>query len=325
MLTELSNEILIQSTTTLFSNERRGQVQILEHLKEIENRRLYLEKGYPNLYEMCVQEFKCSCGSAQRRIYAMRLMKDVPEVAERIENGDLNLTILAHTQRFFRAEKREQREYTPAEKYELLSGFVGKSSREVERILTEANPSIARREHLQVLSSNDVKLTLIVSVALQEKIERLRELTSHSNPELKLENLLENLIDRELRRFGMKAETDKTPTEGGAATQPVPSGSRSRKIQKKKSARGPTKGLRSQRYRYTPPKLRREIFQRDGSCTFVDPSSNRRCRSRYFLQVDHVRPLAMGGKTEKENLRLLCAAHNRSRPDMIQNRSGMIH
>lgn len=324
MIIELSNESLIQTTSDLFRRERKGQVEILEHLQEIEARRLYLEKGYPNLYEMCIQEFRCSCGSAQRRIYAMRLMKEVPEVAAKIESGELNLTILSHAQRFFKAEQKELREYTPAEKYELLASFIGKSSREVERILTLANPAIARREHLQVLSPNEVKLTLVVSLALQEKIERLRELTSHANPELKLEGLIESLVDRELRRFGIKAEPGESPMEGGAAVQPVPPKVISRQIPKT-GKRKPERTLHVRSRRYVSPQLRREIFQRDGSCAYVDPKTQRRCGSRYFLQVDHIRPLALGGKTERKNLRLLCGSHNRSRPDLLWYQTGLIH
>ncbi|MBX3018105.1 MAG: HNH endonuclease [Bdellovibrionaceae bacterium] len=329
MIHELSNEKLVSLTFDLFKTERLGQVSILEHLREIDSRRLYLERGYPNLFEMCVQEFRCSSGGAQRRIHAMRLMREVPEVAPKIETGELNLSVLAHAQRFFRAEKREHREYTPAEKYELLSGFVGKSTREVERILSIANPSIAKREHLQVLSANEVKISLVVSMALQEKIQRLRELTSHANPELRLENLLETLVDRELRRFGIKPSSE-DPTGGEPGVQPRPAKNSSKtdlgeKDKVAKRGRKHPQGLLSKHRRYISPQVRREVFGRDEGCSYVDPETKRRCGSKLFVQVDHILPLAMGGSSDKENLRLLCAAHNRSRPDLIRNRPWMIH
>jgi hypothetical protein len=56
---------------------------------------------------------------------------------------------------------------------------------------------------------------------------------------------------------------------------------------------------------------RREVAARDGEqCTFVD-AQGRRCPARGFLEVDHVTPKALGGSGASENLRLLCAAHNR--------------
>jgi len=37
----------------------------------------------------------------------------------------------------------------------------------------------------------------------------------------------------------------------------------------------------------------------------------RGCEAEAYLQVDHVIPVARGGRTEMRNLRPLCAAHNR--------------
>ena len=57
--------------------------------------------------------------------------------------------------------------------------------------------------------------------------------------------------------------------------------------------------------------LRDEIFVRDGGrCTYVG-TRGRRCSSRQALQVDHIRPVARGGSGTRDNLRLLCAYHDR--------------
>lgn len=57
--------------------------------------------------------------------------------------------------------------------------------------------------------------------------------------------------------------------------------------------------------------VRRAVFLRDGgACTYRDPKTGRRCGTRRLLQIDHVKPRALGGGHELENLRLLCAAHN---------------
>lgn len=41
-----------------------------------------------------------------------------------------------------------------------------------------------------------------------------------------------------------------------------------------------------------------------GKCTHPN------CNARRFLEYDHIKPLALGGKTNVLNLRLLCRAHN---------------
>ena len=66
--------------------------------------------------------------------------------------------------------------------------------------------------------------------------------------------------------------------------------------------------------RYIPSHLRKYIWARDqGQCTYVHHETKRRCTCRHLLQIDHIQPFALGGRTEKENLRLLCAGHNQYR------------
>ena len=76
-----------------------------------------------------------------------------------------------------------------------------------------------------------------------------------------------------------------------------------------KSARsGPKRG--SKNPRHVPADVRRQVWQRDrGQCTFTSASGHR-CDARTRLEVDHIEPLARGGRTVVANLRLRCRAHN---------------
>ena len=66
--------------------------------------------------------------------------------------------------------------------------------------------------------------------------------------------------------------------------------------------------------RAIPAAVRRQVWQRDeGGCSYADPVSGRRCGSSHLLQVDHVFPYALGGRSDPPNLRLLCFAHHRER------------
>jgi hypothetical protein len=52
------------------------------------------------------------------------------------------------------------------------------------------------------------------------------------------------------------------------------------------------------------------VWERDeGRCTFVGAGGHR-CAARRFLEYDHIAPVARGGKTIADNLRLRCRAHN---------------
>ena len=48
----------------------------------------------------------------------------------------------------------------------------------------------------------------------------------------------------------------------------------------------------------------------DNGCTYTDPATGKRCRSKHKLQRDHKVSFAAGGSSTKENLEILCAKHN---------------
>ncbi len=75
----------------------------------------------------------------------------------------------------------------------------------------------------------------------------------------------------------------------------------------------PKRPYKAPRGRHIPKALRDAVMIRDqGRCQFVG-AGGRKCNSRHNLQIDHIQPVAKGGRTELENLRILCAAHNRHR------------
>ena len=126
-LKNLTNETLIENTNQLVRTERRIMTDILWHLKEIEARVLYAKLGYSSLFSYCVGELKYSEPAAARRIHAMRLLKQVPEVAEAIESGMLSVTTAAMVAREMKTESAD-------EKREVLNAMIGKSKFECEKI-----------------------------------------------------------------------------------------------------------------------------------------------------------------------------------------------
>jgi 5-methylcytosine-specific restriction endonuclease McrA len=62
--------------------------------------------------------------------------------------------------------------------------------------------------------------------------------------------------------------------------------------------------------RYIPAEIRRAVWERDGGrCSFVS-EHGRRCEARTRLEYDHVDPVARGGETSVNGLRLRCRTHN---------------
>src|SRR5690349_17009947 len=99
------------------------------HLCEIERRNLFCDVGYGSLFDYAVHELKYSEGQASRRINAMRLIKEIPQVEKSIANGELNLTNVAQAQTLFRTIAKEKPEHKMAktEKIMILNSLKNKS------------------------------------------------------------------------------------------------------------------------------------------------------------------------------------------------------
>lgn len=222
--------------------ERRTTLEVIELLQEVERRSLHLQRGYGSLLEFCMKELKYSESAAYRRICAMRVMKDIPQVK--------------------------------------------KSKREAEKILLQKSPSLPQPELVRQISETQVRVTLNLEENLVRQLDRLKNQYSHSNPNPSYAELIE-LMARDLLQKRKRHQ----------ATPPV-----------EICNNLPSSHKRS---RYISLSLRNYIFKRDNHCcTYVDPSTKKKCNSMFQLEVDHIKPFSLGGKNEASNLRLVCRNHN---------------
>src|SRR6185503_20452586 len=83
----LSDLDLLTRTRELVARERELLTEILRHLHEVQRRRLFSDLGYKSLFEYAVKELAYSEDQAHRRINAMRLLREVPQIETKIETG----------------------------------------------------------------------------------------------------------------------------------------------------------------------------------------------------------------------------------------------
>jgi 5-methylcytosine-specific restriction endonuclease McrA len=289
-LKSLSNEVLLQITHTLVAEERTLTTKILWHLHEIQRRRLYAEKGYGSLFEYAVQSLGYSEAAAGRRIAAMRLLVEVPEIEPALQKGDMNLSTLSTIQHFF---QRKEEPVSREEKRELVFALQGKSRRECEKELAARDPKAAApQEKERVISPTQTEIRFVADEGLMEKLKQIRELDAHVLTDPTYLELFHRMADLVLNELDPVAEKSTPPAE-----------LKTLKIDAAKT--------HSSQNRYIPASLRRAVWARDqGRCTYQSPDG-RKCASRFALEIDHQKPLALGGKTEFSNLRLLCRSHNR--------------
>ena len=97
----LPDQMLLEQTRMLARHEQALQLSVLDHLREIDARRLYLRLGYSSLFDYTVRELHYTEAAAWRRIKAMRLCRETRGVRERLQDGSLNLSNAALLQNSF--------------------------------------------------------------------------------------------------------------------------------------------------------------------------------------------------------------------------------
>jgi hypothetical protein len=291
-LQTLSNNELLNQTKIKVSKERELTLEVLHLLREVEKRRFHLELGHGSLFEFCVRELGYSEAAASRRISAMRLIGEIPEVEEKIQAGTLSLSNVAQAQRFFQAEKKTDNAYSKEQKRDVIKTLENKSAREAQKELIKISPaSVNPQERQRVVNVDRIEMRFTMGKDLQAKLERLKSLLSHKIPNPSFEALLEELTEVALQKLD-PAEKKRCPPilrDAAATSRPAPHASR-----------------------YIPKSVQRGIWKKDqGRCSYISAVTGRQCQSAFKLEIDHIIPRFHGGGTEAGNLRLLCSAHNK--------------
>lgn len=272
-LRSIPDKTLIETTESLVRQEQELLTTILHHIREISDRRLFSAMGYPSIFEFTVKYLGYPEDQAYRRISAMKVLKEIPELEVKINTGEISLTHIGLAQRLFRQEKKLNNEMTREEKIDVFHQMANQSVRKAEQI-TRALSSIqeiSRPDRSRVLTASSLELKFVASRTLEQKIKNLKGLLAHKYPELTLGELFEKLCDLGLKEWdpGKFAAPRKRRVIGKASQVAV----------------------------------RRGIFRRaKNQCE--------NCGSKFALEVDHIVPRAFGGSSAASNLRLLCRSCN---------------
>jgi hypothetical protein len=308
----LSDPDLLTRLPGLVLAERAASAEVVEHLVEVERRRLYLEQACSSLNTYCKERLNYSEDEALKRARVAKLALRLPRALDELRSGAIHLTGLFLLSSYLTDENAEA----------LFAEARGKSRSKLELLLAcrfprpdvapkvqalgangasdAASPSpeapsgpsfqlscpgTAEVVHSRVeaLSAERYRLEFTASAQFHAKLELARELHSHvvpsGDPALILELALDALLERKLKR-----------RQGGG------------KPRKQRELKPNS--------RHVPVEMMRQVWERDGGqCTFED-AEGRRCTERRFITVEHRHPFALGGPPTLENLRLYCSAHN---------------
>ena len=221
----------------LARHEQALQLSVLDHLREIDARRLYLRLGYSSLFDYTVRELHYTEAAAWRRIKAMRLCRETRGVRERLQDGSLNLSNAALLQNSFERWDRNgggpgaagsagagtnaapragsASAAAPDEavgapvpvldahaREELVERAMGKSTRQVQQMLAEVDPEAAApAERLRALGDGRWELKAVIDAECQRGLQQLRELLSHVDPHLSVGQLVGRLVREGVARY----------------------------------------------------------------------------------------------------------------------------
>ena len=339
----LDSAALSRRLGELAGHERAVQVEFLLHLAEFDTRRAWAEEGYGSLWDYLLRVLHLREGAAFRRIAAMRVLRRLPVVAEALRDGRLCLSTIAVLGPLLTEENVG----------ELVARAAFLTKADVERLVVTLQPRTAPKDGLRLLPSKKAQppetrtpvdepatpavsvatappapaalqlahppsratlepvtadtysLRVTVDAALEKEIEELKALLSHKIPNGDLTAVV---------REAVQCALEKHRKRQGAA-EPT----RKRKIAvAAKAVKKPVGGREP-----ISAAVRREVWKRDqGRCTWRGPDGQR-CGSTWKLELDHLRPAALGGPSTVENVRILCRAHNTLSAERVFGRAHM--
>ena len=340
-LSKIKDNQLLDNFSHVVKQERESIALVVAHLAEIDKRKLYAREGYSSLFSYCVKKFHYSEQAIYRRIQAARLSQHFPEILALLDSGAIHFTALTLISPYVKQENKEI----------LFQGVQRKSKQEIETFLASHFPmtknipdKITRLSHpknsvlalekvpSEILSLFDqkqedaqkitiasdssplnaelnqgsqsgmkrrIKIEFSADEQLAEKIKRVKEVMRHTYPHGRLEDIFNELLEFYLEK--------KAPERRIARIEKA---ARTKKEKTGDKERAPRVRIQT---RYIPQAIRREVWKRDGNqCCYRAPDG-KKCAERGALEIDHIRPFALGGDSTTQNLQLLCRTHNHYR------------
>jgi hypothetical protein len=130
-LSGVGDDELLAALSALVRRENDLMSDLLAHLAELDERRLYLDLGYTSLFAYCTEALGFCKSSAGRRIAVVRVCRKYPEAFARVARGELQLSVLSLLSQYLNEDNAA----------ELFEACSRKSCDQVEELLAARFPS----------------------------------------------------------------------------------------------------------------------------------------------------------------------------------------
>jgi hypothetical protein len=323
---------LAENLAALLRREHDALAEFLVALAAFDHDRVWVQLGYPSLFDFLHRELRLSRSAAHYRKVAAQLIQQVPAVVEPLRKGRLCMTGVVEAARVVTAENCET----------VLPQFFGLSRREAMEVVAKLQPhpapptrtvatsfraashTTAAREaagarslpcapagevtsrpddspgefaHREVaptfapppppldvvpLSAEKRRVHITLSKTFLDKLAAATDALSHVQPGASPEEVLEAGLDLVLAQARKRRGL----------------------VEKPRKSHAPPKDDR------IPAEVKRAVWIRDGGRCQWPIESGGVCGCTRRIEYDHVQPIALGGTSTFENVRLLCRSHN---------------
>ena len=327
-LHEIPDDELLHRLAQLTQNSRRLEAELVAHIGEVDERRLYAREACPSMFVYCTDVLHLSEAEAYLRITVARAARDHPILLTLLGEGRLHLSGIVKLVPHLTRENREL----------LLERATHRSKRAILELLAEQFP-------------RPDAPTLMRKLPARRVISGSSDALGGPKPELgpggvagcgdatptlpalipapALPAVVEPLAPARYKVvFTASAELhDKLERLGALMRSKVPDGDLAalieeavtEKLERLEARRfGSTRTPRSQvatsdtspGSRHIPAAVKRVVSEREGRRCAYEDEQGRRCRARERLEYHHRHPFAFGGDRGTQNVVLVCKTHN---------------
>ncbi|MET0795686.1 MAG: HNH endonuclease signature motif containing protein [Polyangiaceae bacterium] len=129
-LKSLADDELLAGLSSIVRQRNQITAEFLAYLAELDQRQLFLDLGYPSLFDYCVRALGLCESTAGRHIAAARVCRDHPQTLAMVARGELHASALSLMKKHVTVENAA----------ELFESCTRKSARQVEVLLATRFP-----------------------------------------------------------------------------------------------------------------------------------------------------------------------------------------
>jgi hypothetical protein len=129
-LQSIPDDELLHRLADLMSQSRRAEADIVAHIAEMEERRLYAREAFPSMFAYCMDVLHLSEAEAYLRIWASRASRKHPMLLTMLADGRLHLTAIVMLAPHLTGENRDG----------LLERATHLSKRQIAELIAEIAP-----------------------------------------------------------------------------------------------------------------------------------------------------------------------------------------